>query len=55
MAEAAVKLKNVSSGVDRVLGGNFVMIDETPLISYNLMGQHCDVFYVGGRQSLTNV
>ena len=46
--DRAEKLTSVADGVQRVRDGNFVFIDETPAISYNVMGE-CDIFYVGGE------
>ena len=48
IVDGAVKLANMSESIDRVKQGSFVLFDETPLISYELMGE-CDMFYIGGE------
>ena len=44
----AEKISSIAEGVQRVRDGDFVFIDETPAISYHVMGE-CDIFYVGGE------
>lgn len=46
--QRAEKLTSLAEGVQRVRDGDFVFIDETPAISYHVMGE-CDIFYVGGE------
>ena len=48
IVNGALKLPNMSEGIRKVKQGGFVLIDETPLISYDLMGE-CDMFYIGGE------
>jgi len=48
IVDGAEKLPNMSESVRRVKQGGFVLLDETPLISYELMGE-CDMFYIGGE------
>ena len=46
LVEMAVKVDSVEEGNQRVLGGGFVFIDETPFLRYNLLGS-CNIFQVG--------
>ncbi|XP_063682579.1 glutamate receptor ionotropic, kainate 2-like [Bolinopsis microptera] len=46
IANEGIKLQNVSDALDTVRQGNFVFIDESPVLAYNLGGD-CDIFSVG--------
>lgn len=46
--QGAEKVSSVKEGIKRVREGGFVFIDETPAISYHIMGE-CNIFYVGGE------
>eukprot|EP00116_Pleurobrachia_bachei_P001522 sb/3461784/ len=48
LVDGAEMLNSFDEGEARVQEGQFVLIDETPFISYNLMGE-CNIFYVGGE------
>ena len=44
----AHKVVDVKEGIKKVREGCFVFIDETPAISYHIMGE-CNIYYVGGE------
>jgi len=48
LADGAQKVSSIDEGIGRVRDGLFVFMDETPFLSYNLIGE-CDIFYVGGE------
>lgn len=45
IVKEGVQLQNLSHAIDKVRGGKFVFIDETPVIAHNL--KDCDIFSVG--------
>lgn len=48
LVDGAVKVKTVEEGNQRVHQGGFAFLDETPFLSYNLLGS-CDIFQIGGE------
>ena len=48
LVDGAVKIKTVEEGNNRVHQGGFVFLDESPFLSYNLLGS-CGIFQVGGE------